>query len=194
MSESRDSEVSEGSSPTATELSIAASANTFGDGSSHRTDSPRTSHEAASTQSLASPTGTVRSDVANSSNPDSISPTTSGLGEKRKLDSSNSSPEKSKDEDVLAEIESLDQQIKEVDERLNNQIAAANACKHQIMAKKRRLEEKLKKKVRRKCQTHFTGGISSFLKHRFKSNYIFYFDLFLDSAYVFVLSFDLLKY
>jgi hypothetical protein len=128
MSESRDSAVSEGSSPTATELSIAASANTFGDGSSHGTDSPRTSHEAAS-----------------------------GLGEKRKLDSSNSSPEKSKDEDVLAEIESLDQQIKEVDERLNNQIAAANACKHQIMAKKRRLEEKLKKKVRRKCQTHFTG-------------------------------------
>lgn len=177
MSESRDSAVSEGSSPTATELSIAASANTFGDGSSHGTNSPRTSHEAASTQSLASPNVTDRSDVANSSNPDSISPTTSGLGEKRKLDSSNnsnSSPEKSKDEDVLAQIESLNQQMKEVDERLNDEIAAAtaaaNASKNEILKKKRRLEEALKNKVRRKCQTNFTGGISSFLKHRFKSN------------------------
>ena len=175
MSESRDSAVSEGSSPTATELSIAASANTFDDGSSHGTNSPRTSNEAASTQSLASPTVTDRSDVANSSNPDSISPTTSGLGEKRKLDSSNnsnSSPEKSKDEDIHAEIESLDKQMKEVDERLNDEIAAANAAataaataatasanasKNEILKKKRRLEEALKNKVRRKRQTHLTG-------------------------------------
>lgn len=109
---------------------------------------------------------------ANSSNPDSLSPTTSGLGEKRNLDSNSSSPEEMNDEDILAEISRLDQELKEVEENLNAAIAAANAYKEEKMAKKRRLEEKIKNKVRRKSktQTHFTGGFSFFLKHRFKSN------------------------
>ena len=172
MSESHDSAVSKESSPTATELSIVASGNTFGDGSSHGTNSPRPSLEAASTQSLASSNGT---EAANSSNPGSISPTAPGFEDKRQLDSScsnSSSPEEMNDEDIRAEISRLDQELKKVEENLNASIAAANAYKEEKMAKKKILEEKIKNKVRRKSktQTHFTGGFSSFLKHRFKSN------------------------
>ena len=110
------------------------------------------------------------SNDANSSNPDSLSQTTSGLGEKRNLENSNSSPAEINDDDLLAEINRIDEEQKEDDEKLKAEFTADNARKEKRMAKKKRLEEKIKNKVRRKNPKNFTGGFSSFLKHRFKNN------------------------